>query len=90
MQPGKLYLRTCSWKYDSWIGLVYSQKQRTAAGYLAEYAQKSNTVEIDSWFYKLPTPTEVWSYLEKFPAEFRFTCKVTQEISLFTSAVLCL
>ena|SRR5208283_1605447 len=40
--PG-LGVGTCSWKYPSWKGLVYSR----AAGinYLAEYAQKYDSVE---------------------------------------------
>jgi uncharacterized protein YecE (DUF72 family) len=39
---------TCSWKYDSWKGIVYSESK--SKNYLKEYSQKFNTVEIDQWF----------------------------------------
>ena len=38
---------TCSWNYDSWVGLVYSRPRRTAAEYLPEYAEHFPTAEID-------------------------------------------
>ena len=43
---------TCSWNYDSWIGLVYDRKAPYSAAYLNEYARKYPTVEVDSWFYR--------------------------------------
>ena len=82
MQPGKLFIGTCSWNYPSWVGLVYSKKQRKAADYLQEYSQTYNTVEIDSWFYKIPSSDEVQTYLDQVPDDFKFTCKVTQNITL--------
>lgn len=73
---------TCSWNYDSWIGLVYAGRQRTAAEYLPEYARKYKTAEIDSWFYKLPSKNEARSYRDNTPDDFIFTCKVLQDITL--------
>jgi uncharacterized protein YecE (DUF72 family) len=73
---------SCSWNYDSWVGLVYSKPRASAAEYLGEYSQRYRTAEIDSWFYRLPEKRDVLSYLEAVDAGFRFTCKVTNEISL--------
>ena len=42
---------TCSWKYDSWEGLVCSRKK--PANYLQEYSRNYTTVEIDQWFWSL-------------------------------------
>jgi uncharacterized protein YecE (DUF72 family) len=42
---------TCSWKFPSWHGLVYSAPK--GIDYLAEYAHHYNTVEIDQWFWSL-------------------------------------
>ncbi len=39
-----LRIGTCSWKYDSRAGPVYSPQARD--NYLLEYSQKYNTVEI--------------------------------------------
>lgn len=36
---------TCSWKYDSWKGLVYPDFGEF--NYLEEYSRHYNTVEID-------------------------------------------
>ena len=73
---------TCSWNYDSWLDLVYSEKSPTAAGYLAEYSKHYTTAEIDSWFYKIPATSEVHGYLEHAGSDLRFTCKVPREITL--------
>ncbi len=72
----------CSWNYHSWMGLVYTVRSSTAAGYLVEYSQRYRTVEIDSWFYRIPTRREVSSYKSAVDTEFRFTCKAPQEICL--------
>lgn len=42
---------TCSWKYDSWKGLVYSGEK--GINYLQQYSRQYSTVEIDQWFWSL-------------------------------------
>lgn len=79
---GNVKIGACSWNYHSWNGLVYSTRSSTASGYLVEYAQKYRTVEIDSWFYRIPTKREVSSYKAAVDRQFRFTCKVPQVICL--------
>jgi uncharacterized protein YecE (DUF72 family) len=79
---------TCSWKYPSWEGLVYSQRQ--GINYLEEYARQFPTVEIDQWFWslfagsplRLPNPFDVESYAASVPADFRFTVKVPNSLTL--------
>jgi uncharacterized protein YecE (DUF72 family) len=78
----ELYLGTCSWNYDSWVGLVYSRASPTAAGYLPEYAARYRSAEIDSWFYRMPEGRDVAEYGAAVGGGFRFTCKVPEEISL--------
>jgi len=73
---------TCSWNYDSWIGLVYSKKAPYSAAYLKEYSQKYPTVEVDSWFYKVPDESDVTEYRSQVPDSFSFACKITESISL--------
>jgi uncharacterized protein YecE (DUF72 family) len=83
-----LRIGTCSWKYDSWVGPVYSQKDR--AGYLREYAEHYDTVEVDQWFWSLfgrdkvvlPEPEVVADYAGSVPASFRFSVKVPNSITL--------
>ena len=83
-----LRIGTCSWKYDSWRGLVYSKKDKI--NYLDEYSQKYNTVEIDQWFWSLFPPSKavlpngsvVESYKNSVPNNFLFTIKVPNSITL--------
>ncbi len=43
----RLRIGICSWKYDSWKGLVYDPgRVYRPEDYLADYAQHFNTVEI--------------------------------------------
>jgi uncharacterized protein YecE (DUF72 family) len=83
----KIRIGTCSWKYPSWQGLVYSEGVQN---YLAEYTRKYNTVEIDQWFWslvpkgdpKLPDPQTVEKYAASVPENFRFTVKSPNSITL--------
>jgi uncharacterized protein YecE (DUF72 family) len=76
----RLRVGTCSWKYPSWKGLVYSQ----AGGidYLAEYARHFDTVEIDQWFWALPEPVTAAQYAAATPGDFRFTIKLPSMLTL--------
>jgi len=88
----KRYLRigTCSWKYDSWKGLVYDRgKTYRPEDYLADYARHFNSVEIDQWFYslfpggaRLPEPRTVREYAEAVPDDFIFTVKAPNSLTL--------
>lgn len=83
-----LRIGSCSWKYDSWKGLVYHGSDKRS--YLHEYAKIFNTVEIDQWFWslfgkesiKLPDKNIVREYSEAVDNEFRFTIKVPNSITL--------
>ncbi|TVR31780.1 MAG: DUF72 domain-containing protein [Spirochaetaceae bacterium] len=82
MNNPRYRIGTCSWNYDSWVPLVYSRVQPRAADYLGEYARHFGTVEIDSWFYRIPDKRSVLEYAAAVPESFSFTCKVPQEITL--------
>ena len=83
-----LRLGSCSWKYPSWQGLVYSA--RRGIDYLAEYARRLRTVEIDQWFWSLfgsesialPQARTVAEYLAAVDDEFRFTVKAPNAVTL--------
>ena len=79
---------TCSWKYDSWKGLIYSEN--VGNNYLPEYSSHFNTVEIDQWFWSLfgedkivlPKSDVVKSYADAVPENFKFTIKIPNSITL--------
>lgn len=79
---------TCSWKYDSWKGIIYPEFGEF--NYLEEYSKHFNTVEIDQWFWSLfssskillPDSRTVKEYKEQIPENFLFTIKVPNSITL--------
>jgi len=84
---GRLRIGTCSWRYPSWAGLVYSSPR--GINYLAEYATRYDSVEIDQWFWslfgvdsvRLPDPAAVAEYRASVPDEFRFTVKAPDSLT---------
>lgn len=85
-----LRIGTCSWKYDSWKGLIYeADKDYRPYDYLQDYAKHYNTVEIDQWFWslfpsgaKLPNIETVKIYTDSVPDDFLFTIKAPNSITL--------
>lgn len=82
---------TCSWKYDSWKGIVYPENvKKKDLNYLHEYAKTFETVEVDQWFWslfgpdkiKLPEAKTVQEYLDAVPPGFTFTIKIPNSITL--------
>jgi uncharacterized protein YecE (DUF72 family) len=79
---------TCSWKYPSWEGILYSQE--AGNNYLSEYAKHYDTVEIDQWFWSLfpgnkvvlPKVEVVKEYVYSVPKNFKFSIKVPNSITL--------
>src|SRR5512136_2664065 len=77
----RLHMGTCRWKYPSWAGLVYSRAE--GVDYLAEYARKYSTVEVDQWFWTLkPSAADVERYRAAVPGDFRFTVKAPNALTL--------
>ena len=85
---GLVKIGTCSWKYPSWKGIIYSEG--VGSNYLSEYAKYYNTVEIDQWFWSLfvgdkvilPKPETVADYIASVPSHFQFSVKVPNAITL--------
>lgn len=83
-----LHIGTCSWKYDSWRGIVYSDSKEK--NFLREYSQHFSTVEVDQWFWSLftgdkvvlPKPKVVQEYADSVPEDFIFSIKVPNSITL--------
>lgn len=83
-----LRIGTCSWKYGSWKGLVYSADK--GINFLAEYAQHYDTVEVDQWFWSLHGPGKITlprrdvveEYAAAVPEGFRFSVKAPNSVTL--------
>lgn len=81
-----IHLGTCSWKYESWRGLVYSDKPEN---YLHEYSRRYACVEVDQWFWSLfkdkvvlPELKVVVEYTASVLQDFRFGVKLPNALTL--------
>ncbi len=83
-----LFIGTCSWKYDSWMGIIYPEFGEF--NYLKEYSLFCDSVEIDQWFWSLfgenkvvlPDPATVEEYSDSVGDNFKFTVKMPNSITL--------
>jgi len=86
-----IYIGGSSWKYEGWIGQIYSRdrylsrgrfsRQRFEAECLREYAETFPTVCGDFAFYQFPTG-EFWRKLfHQTPDRFQFAFKVPEQIT---------
>lgn len=84
----ELKIGTCSWKYDSWRGLIYSDDPKI--NYLKEYSKHYNMVEVDQWFWSLfgvkkinlPEFHHVEAYRKSVDDNFKFSVKIPNSITL--------
>ena len=86
-----IYIGGSSWKYEGWMGQIYTRERYLARGRfsrqtfeqecLREYAETFPTVCGDFAFYQFPSP-EFWRRLFlRTPESFRFGFKVPEQIT---------
>jgi uncharacterized protein YecE (DUF72 family) len=76
LQPARI---GCSgWNYKSWRGPVYPEKGCPPSRWLEHYATLFDTVEVNSTFYRLASPTAVARWVEQTPPEFVFAAKASR------------
>jgi uncharacterized protein YecE (DUF72 family) len=91
MVAEKIYIGGSSWKYEGWLGQIYSRdrylargrfsRKRFEAECLREYAETFPVVCGDFAFYQFPSE-EFWRRtFESTPAHFRFAFKVPEQIT---------
>ncbi len=69
----------CSgWDYQEWIGPFYRNASESK---LAAYARVFDTAEINSTFYRVPTPGMVTGWGKYTPDDFVFAAKVPQTVT---------
>ena len=88
---------TSGWSYPSgkgtWNGVFYpvppGVKKKSGFNELAFYAEHFDTVEVNSSFYRIPTPQTTKGWAERTPAKFEFALKLYQKFThpeMFTKA----
>jgi len=71
----------CSgWSYADWVGPFYPRNTKPQE-YLSLYSSVFDCVEIDSTFYRAPSPTMVQQWYTNTPSGFVFTPKLPKRIT---------
>jgi uncharacterized protein YecE (DUF72 family) len=78
--PDNLYVGTVSWVKPDWSGSFYPANLKPAE-FLEAYARSFRSVEIDSTFYRIPTPSMVTGWRDRTPQGFVFAAKVPKLIT---------
>lgn len=101
MSELQLFIGPAGWSYLDWKGVFYPRHLPAGETELMRLAHYFNLVEINSTFYRIPSPeiAESWVLQVQKTPEFRFTCKLHQcfthqrepfpatELSQFISAI---
>lgn len=87
-----VFIGTSSWKYEGWLGQVYTAERYTHHGQfskaafnrtcLHEYAETFKTVCVDSAYYRFPEPPDLQFLASQVPEDFLFALKVTDQITI--------
>ncbi|MCZ7663930.1 MAG: DUF72 domain-containing protein [Thermoleophilia bacterium] len=73
--PGRIRAGTCSWTDRTMVEAWYPPRVKSAADRLRYYAQRFDTVEVDSTFYGLPSERNAALWAERTPPGFVFHIK---------------
>jgi len=71
----------CSWADDGLLKHWYPREVRTAETRLRYYAERYDVVEVDSPFYRLPSPETSARWAERTPESFVFHAKASKEMT---------
>lgn len=77
---GRVWVGTSGWHYRHWAGTFYPAGL-PPDGYLAWYAQRFSSVEINTTFYGLPAEATVRAWRDATPEGFVFACKASRYIT---------
>jgi len=87
-----VYIGTSSWKYQGWLGQLYTPARYEYRGKVAttrfdrdclgEYAEVFKTVCVDAAYYDFPRPESLHKLAEAVPDDFRFGLKVTDAVTI--------
>jgi len=87
-----VYIGTSSWKYQGWLGQLYTAQRYEFRGKvantrferdcLAEYSEVFKTVSVDASYYDFPRAERLQRLSAQVPDDFQFGFKVTDAITV--------
>ncbi len=79
-RTGNLRVGCSGWSYKDWVGPFYPQDAQ-AKDYLRLYSRAFDCVEIDSSFYRIPSPFMISQWKASTPEGFKFAPKLSKKIT---------
>jgi uncharacterized protein YecE (DUF72 family) len=76
------------WGEKNWTGMIYPANAKEK-DFLKYYGTQFNSIELNSTYYRIPTPQTVQNWAAAVPAGFRFCPKIPQEISHTRQLLAC-
>lgn len=80
-----IHIGTCGWSYPTgrgtWNGVFYPARRSKGFDELAYYAERFETVEVNSTFYRAAEPDLSRGWLRRTPASFLFSVKLYQKFT---------
>lgn len=76
----RIRIGTSGWRYDDWRGSFYPEDLDGSA-WLAHYAERFPTVEINNSFYRLPEEATLAGWRDAVPEGFRFAVKANRYVT---------
>ncbi len=73
----RLWIGPSGWSYDDWFGVFYPARRTRGFKPLAFLSRYFNAAEVNTSFYRIPSPQLTEPWVEQVPADFRFTFKLT-------------
>jgi uncharacterized protein YecE (DUF72 family) len=82
---GEIRIGTSGWSYPSgngtWNGIFYPAPRPRGFDELRYYAERFDTVELNSSFYRVPDPVMVAKWISRTPPGFQFSVKLYQKFT---------
>jgi len=79
--PARFWIGPSGWQYDDWNGVFYPADPPRGFQPLAYLARYFDAVEINSSFYRMPTPRAAEGWVRRVRPDFRFAIKLTQHFT---------
>jgi uncharacterized protein YecE (DUF72 family) len=80
-RPHELRIGCSGWNYDHWRNGVFYPPRLASSDWLRFYAERFDTVELNTSFYRLPRRASAERWAEETPEGFLFAVKVSRYIT---------
>jgi uncharacterized protein YecE (DUF72 family) len=79
-EPGRIHVGTSGYSFADWVGTFYPEGTKSG-DYLPYYARHFGCVEVNSTYYRIPSPRVMELMERKTPDGFRFVVKLNQAMT---------